>query len=98
MSTRRDFLYAGALVAPGLMLTDPLLHALYRAPGALNAEELDQRRPEWPRTPVARQIYSFNQGWRFYREDAGAPTVPAQKHDRVKTQAFRGLERGEDIG
>jgi len=74
MTTRRDFLYAGALFAPGLMLADPVLHALMRHPEDPPATLL-QGDNKWPRNPVARLNFNFNQGWRFYREDEGRPAV-----------------------
>jgi beta-galactosidase len=55
------------------MLNDPLLNAMFRLPEAPTT--VLASRPEWPLRPVARQIFSFNRGWRFYREDVGAPTV-----------------------
>src|SRR5665213_2091851 len=82
MTTRRDFLYAGALVAPGLMLTDPVLHALIRQPGEQSAIRLESAQ-EWPRKPVARLNFNFNQGWRFYREDVGLPEVAVSPDNQL---------------
>jgi len=66
-------MYAGALIAPGLMLTDTVLHAFIR-PGDTSATPPEDQQ-EWPREPIARLNFNFNQGWRFYREDAGLPRV-----------------------
>jgi beta-galactosidase len=82
MTTRRDFLYAGALAAPGLMLTDPLLHALIPQP-AEGPGTQSVAKQEWPRKPVARLNFNFNQGWRFYREDPGWPVIAVSADNQL---------------
>jgi beta-galactosidase len=56
------------------MLTDPILQALVALPAEKPALQLKDK-PEWPLIPVARLNFNFNQGWRFYREDAGLQAV-----------------------
>jgi beta-galactosidase len=73
MTTRREFLYAGAVIAPGLMLTDPVFAALAHPQVAAAAPASGQH--EWPRRPEVRLLYNFNQNWRFYREDPGVPAI-----------------------
>jgi beta-galactosidase len=73
MTTRREFLSAGALLAPGLFLTDSF--PSIRAQPFLSAGHPIPSNSAWPRNPDARSIYNFNQGWRFYREDVGLPVV-----------------------
>jgi beta-galactosidase len=70
------------LVAPGLMLTDSALGAMIERSGN-DAETVLQGRQEWPLKPLARLIFSFNQDWRFYREDAGLPTIPVAPDNRL---------------
>src|ERR1039457_3647609 len=82
MTTRRDFLYVGALAAPSLMLTDPLLHALIPQP-AEGPGTQSVARQEWPRKPVARLNFNFNQGWRFYREDPGWPVIAVSADNQL---------------
>jgi beta-galactosidase len=74
MTTRRDFLVAGALAAPGLMLADPVLQAMMARP-AEEQSGTPEGKQEWPRKTVARLHFNFNQGWRFYREDEGVPAI-----------------------
>ncbi len=82
MTTRRDFLHASALSAPGVKFIDPTLRAVVSQPNASKTSLDPKASPARPRTLTSRLIFNFNQGWRFQRGDQNVPPVIVPANNR----------------